>query len=176
MAIVRRFFDSAGAGTADGTSWANRAPLLSAGVVSTIIRGFDFTSDSLEAYIGPGTYAITSTLSTFTSPGGGSPTVNNSCSLMGCDSSGNLWIPPNLDWCSAQPTWNTAGMPLINNGSNQLFSNAGLILYGLNIIGSHAGTLVSTHAKSTWCYIENTASSTSASCMGSPSVLGENLS
>lgn len=156
MAIVRRYFSTSGAGAADGTTWADRAPFLSAGVISTIIRGFDFTSDSLEVYIGPGTYNITTVIATFT--GAAAPSVFNPCWFIACDSSGNKWEPPDPDWVSAQPMWDDSTMPVWTNGTNQFLNNSACGVYGLKMVGSHLGTVLSAHLASNWCYVENTVS------------------
>ncbi len=88
MATVTRYFSTAGAGTADGTSWANRAALFSGGAWSTVITGFNFTgSDSLECRIGPGSYTITASLASGLFAN--APTVSNPLILQGCDSSGS---------------------------------------------------------------------------------------
>lgn len=58
MALVTRYFDMSGAGTADGTSYANRAPLLSEGELNSIITSFDFSgSDALLCLLEPGIYS-----------------------------------------------------------------------------------------------------------------------
>lgn len=172
MAIVRRYFSTAGSGAADGTSWADRAAFLSAGVISTIIRGFDYTSDSLEVFLGPGTYTITTSISAFT--GAGVPTALNPCMFIACDSSGNRWVPPDPDWCSAQPMWSDTDMPIWNNGSNQLVSQAGVLLYGIKAVGSHNGVLISTHLSMNWCYVENTNGGTSTGASTGSGAIDEN--
>lgn len=116
MAVVTRFFSTTSAGAGDGTTWANRAALFSSGNWSSVITGFNFAgSDSLEARVGPGNYTCGQTLASglFSNP----PTVLNPVIIMACDSSGNNWSPPNPGWVSAQPTWDTTGMPVITCGS-----------------------------------------------------------
>jgi hypothetical protein len=113
MAIVTRYFSTTGAGAADGTSWANRAALFSAGNWSSVITGFNFAgSDSLTCLIEGGlSYTCSQTLNTTTITT--DPTAQNQLLLRACDSSGTPWTPPDPDWTSDQPPWSTSGMPTI---------------------------------------------------------------
>jgi hypothetical protein len=69
MALVTRYFDVTGAGAADGTSYANRAPLFVTGNLNSIIRGFSFAADALDCICEPGTYtqSVTVNAASFTS-------------------------------------------------------------------------------------------------------------
>ncbi len=120
MAIQQRYFSTVGAGAADGTSWANRAPLFNSGVWSTIISGFSFAgSDSLEVLVGPGTYTASSILSA-------SPTVANPLLIHGYDSvNSRKLIPANQSWKSSEP-FNATTMPLINSSVALLPNNTNI--------------------------------------------------
>lgn len=122
MAKVIRYFSTTSAGAGDGTSWANRASLFSAGAWSTIITGFSFGgSDSLECRIGPGTYSITVALS------GLSITAGNKCIIHGCDSSGELLIPP-YGWSSASGRFDDSLYPILSTSTNINTINTAAIL------------------------------------------------
>jgi hypothetical protein len=117
MAIVTRYFSTAGAGTADGTSWANRAALFSGGAWSTAITGFNFTgTDSLECRIGPGAYTITVSLASGLFAN--APTAANPLTFQGCDSSGARLAPPDPDWTSAEPAFTDTAFPALSATTN----------------------------------------------------------
>lgn len=112
MAQTIRYFDATGAGTADGTSWANRAQFYNAGAYSSVITGHNFTSgSSLLCYIN-GNHTVTSTLvsGTFTS---GAPSAARNMIWHGCDSSGNPLTPPDPDWISPLEPWDDSALPNI---------------------------------------------------------------
>src|SRR5689334_12015839 len=102
MAITTRYFSTTGAGAADGTTWADRAALFSAGNWSTVITGFNFAgTDSMVARVGPGNYTCSQSLASglFANP----PTIANPLILHACDSSGNLIDPPSPTWTADLP-------------------------------------------------------------------------
>lgn len=169
MAVVHRYFGVTSAGTGDGTSWANRAALLTSptGDWSSVIKSFDFSgSDSLVCWIGPGTYGDDTFFLDGLSPGDftNPPTQQNTLTLAACDSSGDPWEPPDPNWVSAQPCWDTSDMPEIRVGNVGIFDSMFLWAYGLRIVAS--GLTVDTlkeggHAE--WVVIENNSSGTSLS-------------
>lgn len=163
MAIVVRYFSTSGAGAADGTTWADRAALFSAGNWSSVITGFAFNgSDSLEARIGPGTYTCSQSLASalFANP----PTVANPLTLHGCDSSGNRLAPSNPGWQSAQPVDWDSGLPVIATTTNlQTFNLATLIARHIKLTASgRNGVVAGVTALMDWCIVENSTSSSSA--------------
>lgn len=131
MAIVERWFSTTTAGAGDGTSWANRADLFSAGNWASEITGHNFTSDSLVCYIGPGSYtqsqALTSSI--LTSYGN----ADDPLILAGCDSSGNV-LEFDDGWQSAQPstTWE-ATLPQITLSASHFTNLSYLVCKGLQI-------------------------------------------
>lgn len=127
MALVIRYFSTTSAGAADGTTWADRAALFSAGVWSSVITGFNFTGgDSLVARIGPGSYTCSQSLATgvFTS---GAPAIGRFLILEAADSSGDALAHPDPDWVSAQPAWDDSSMPVIATATNVATLEAGFI-------------------------------------------------
>ena len=127
MAIVTRYFSTSSAGAADGTTWADRATLLTSTAFSTIITGFAFNgSDSLRCLIGPGTNTPSTSLSggSFANP----PTVANPLEFHGCDSSGVVLEIANPGWTSDQPVWDDSGFPVIACTANQtIISNVFIV-------------------------------------------------
>lgn len=168
MALVTRYFGVSGAGAADGTSYANRAPLYTAGNWSSIITAFNFTSDTLLCLIAPGNYTCSQSLTSaiFSST---VPTNNEfSLNLSACDSSGVPWVCP-TDWSSASiPTWQN-DLPFIDHTANSAWVNLiGLNLYGMNVRRSNALLAANSRpfqsaSSMQWCYGEVTASSTAVS-------------
>lgn len=168
MALVTRYFSTAGAGDANGTSWANRAALFDgSGYWSSVITGFNFSgSDALECRIGPGNYTMSqSLLSTlFTN----APTAGNGLFIVACDATGALIDPPDPGWTAAMPVWDQATIPQItisgNFNLNLAHTSVRLLTF---IIGSvsNAQMILSTNIRSTdWVYID--CSSTNVSCVG----------
>ena len=142
MAIQQRYFSTVGAGAADGTSWANRAPLFVSGVWSAIISGFSFAgSDSLEVLVGPGTYTASAILSA-------SPTVANPLLIHGYDSvNSRKLIPANQSWKSSEP-FDATGMPLIESSVALLPNNSNISVRCCNCVftGGLGGLLGSSTA------------------------------
>lgn len=162
MAVITRYFSTASAGTGDGTSWANRAPLLDgSGNWSGIIKGFDFSgTDSLRVLIGPGTYTITETLqsSVFIN----APTQSNDLLIASCDASGDPLDPPDPDWVSSQPVWDLTNVPKIETGNITLFNLKYLSLFNLQFEVEGVTTVTLNEFESAeWLYILNYASGTS---------------
>lgn len=118
MALVTRYFSTTAAGAGDGTTWADRAALFSAGVWSTVITGFAFNgSDAMEARIEGGlTYtqgaALTSALFT------NAPTAANPLTLIACDSSGDRLADQSPGWKSPMPLWDVSLLPTIATTTN----------------------------------------------------------
>jgi len=169
MAVVTKYFDpTTGAGAADGSSWANRAPLIVAGAWGSVLTGFDFSgSDSLIALVGPGSCTPTAALSSgsFTR----APTAANQCYLQGCDSSGNALTPPDADWTSDQPAYTYSGFPEIGTTSNIATLNCDYVnsrCINFTATGRTSGAMIIESAAGrvdlSWCRIANSASNTSA--------------
>lgn len=178
MAVTTLYFGASSAGAADGTTWANRAAFVSGGAINTLISAFDFTSNSLIARIGPGTYALTTAIATFTGTTGPSQTFP--CFLEAALSDGTRWQPPDPDWCSAQPEWDaddaTYPMPVITTSSNiSTISSPHVVAYGLKMTASNRnGAIINTSRSYYWCQVINSTSNTSAgACIGA-TVLCEN--
>lgn len=167
MAVVTRYFSTASAGTGDGTSWANRAVLFSGGAWSTVITGFNFStgSDSLYCLIeGAKTYTITAGLATatFTS---GAPTVAKPIVFAACDSSGNALQPPDGNWTSDQPVFDTSGLPTLSTTTNILVFNLSTsttlcYLLKFTATGNTTNSVVQ-GATIDWCYVTCSSSNTS---------------
>jgi hypothetical protein len=169
MAIVTRYFSTAGAGAADGTTWADRAALFSAGNWSTVVTGFDFSgSDSLVCRIGPGTYTCSQSLASGLF--GNAPTVANALFVHGCDSSGNLLAIPDPDWTSDQAVAWDSGLPVIScSGNTAVFSLANLVL--VLIKGTFSGNTTTFPLNAAqlcdWCVFVHSGSNTAAVCINS---------
>jgi hypothetical protein len=117
MSLIERYFSTSSAGAGDGTTWADRAALFSAGNWSTVITGFNFAgSDALRARIGPGTYTCSQQLSTALFAN--APNVTNPLFMGGSDSSGNLLTPPAPTWTADQPTFDDSTLPVIATTTN----------------------------------------------------------
>lgn len=162
MALVDAYFSTTSAGTGDGSSWANRAALFSAGNWSTVITGFDFTSNSLRARVGPGNYTCAQSLASgiFTVAG---PSVATPIILHGCDSSGNLLSPADPDWVSAQPMDDSA-FPVIATSTNIRTINSAFCLLRavkLTASGSNGPVIVACGAAD-WISVINSTANTSA--------------
>jgi len=172
MAIVTRYFSTSGAGAADGTSWANRAALFSAGNWSTVITGFDFSgSDSLGVRIEGG---LTYTCSQAMASGlfSNAPSLANLIFFHGCDSSGNLLEPPDSNWVSCQAPFSTSTLPVIATSSNiytNSLANSSWRCIGFTASG-RTGAVVSVAAYN-WCAIINSTSSTIARGCDNPSIV-----
>ena len=116
MALVDRYFSTTAAGTGDGTSWANRAALLSAGSYSSVITSFDFSlGDGLRCLIGPGEYAPTQSLSNGILTN--TPTSTNQLMLVAVLDGGDLWEPPDPGWMSSMPEWDSSLCPIIRQAT-----------------------------------------------------------
>jgi hypothetical protein len=164
MALTVRYFSTSAAGAGDGTTWANRAALFSSGNWSSVITGFDFSANALECRIGPGTYTCSQTLNNTTITT--DPTIGNFLLLHGCDSSGNRLDPPDPDWTSDLPTWDTSGFPTIattgNTGTiNQAFVQMRCLV--LTASGTTGVFVVEACAAIDWCHIQG---SSTASLIG----------
>jgi hypothetical protein len=176
MAIVTRYFSTTGAGAADGTTWADRAALFSAGNWSTVITGFDFGgADSMLALIEGGlTYTCSQTLQAATFSVA-QPTAANNLVLHGCNSSGTILEPPDPDWTSDQPAFSDATLPIIPITTNIHAVNQAYIFPRLikftgsgNTTNPVAGGNISHHD---WCIIVNSTSNTNAKAVETNSTL-----
>lgn len=174
MALVTRYFSTTSAGAGDGTTWADRAALFDgSNNWSTIITGFTYTgTDSLVCMIGPGDYTCGQALTSAT-VGGTAPTTNgNHLVLQACDSSGNLWIPPDQGWSSAEPIWDISTMPHITGTVNgYTLDVSGIVARGIYFDTSASLSGIarnSTHYD--WCYFRNPNSNTGVNCIGAAGV------
>ena len=163
MAIVTRYFSTTGAGAADGTSWANRAALYSAGNWSTVITGFNFGgADSLNCLIGTGSYTCSQSLESGTFSVA-APTADNRLFLRNCDSSGNL-VVPDASFISDAGAIDTTAMPFINyTAAGRCVNTTGIVLYGLRIESAQNDGVVAQVLSVEQCYIVSTGSGSSAS-------------
>lgn len=168
MAITTRYFSTSSAGAADGTTWADRAVLFSGGAWSTVVTNFDFTSDSLLCYIGPGTHTITAALTTTVLVGASDPTASNPLVFHGCDSSGNPLTPPDEGWTSAEPAWDDSGLPVLDTTTNISTSTVPHHTYRLVKFTASGRTGAVIDCGSTtagfldWCVVTNSSANTSA--------------
>lgn len=166
MAVVTRYFSTSSAGAADGTTWDDRAALFSAGNWSSVITGFNFSgTDSLRAYIGPGSYTCSQSLASglFTN----APTSANPLILQGCDGSGVALTVPDPDWTSDQPAWDDSTLPVIASTTNVITVNlawCGLILIKFTASGRN-GSVISTFMGMEWCVVTNSTANTSATAL-----------
>ena len=165
MAITTRYFSTASAGVGDGTTWANRAALLDgSGYLSSIITGFDFTSNALFCHVGPGTYTLGQSLTNtlFTKP----MTTLTPLFLHGCDSNGNLLQPKNTAWKSSMAPWSSDGIPYLNFGSLYLSSLTNTFYYHINASGSRNGYVLTSITYAEWCKFYQTGSGTASYIAG----------
>lgn len=153
MALVDRWFSTAAAGAGDGTSWANRAALIAAGAFSNIITGHDFSVNGLRVRPGPGTYALTTALTTGSFAN--APTPANPIIWHGCDGSGNLLTPPNPDWISPSPAWDDSALPVIATSTNIVAITGTAASWFMRLVkftgSARQGPIVSTFAEASWC-------------------------
>jgi hypothetical protein len=161
-----RYFAVTGAGAADGTSHANRAALFSAGNWSTVLTGFNFTTDGMEARIETGSYSCSQSLASglFTN----APTAANQLIFVGADSSGNVLAIPNAKWRSPDPLWDTSGMPIIDTGSNIAMTNLGNTVFhlmGFTASARTGGACINAGSYH-WCYFSNSTANTAAIMIG----------
>ena len=162
MAIVTRYFGVTSAGAADGTTWADRAALLTAGVWSPVLLTFNFAgSDSLVCRIGPGTHTAAAALAAglFVS----APTLPNVLTMHGCDSSGNLLTPPDPDWVCAAPAWDDSGLPVIATTTNVATSSMASTLWRLIkfTASGRNGSMISTGVLD-WCSFADSTNNSAA--------------
>lgn len=166
MAIVTRYFSTTAAGATDGTTWADRAALFTAGVWSPVLITFAFNgTDSLKCLVGPGTYtcgaALTSGL--FANP----PSAANPLVFCGCDSSGVLLAAPDPNWLSAEPVFSAASFPVITTTTNVAtigIANVWCYLMKFTASGRNGGIITSV-AGLTWCHAINSTANTSATAI-----------
>jgi hypothetical protein len=163
MAIVTRYFSTTGAGAADGTSWANRAALYSAGNWSTVITGFNFGgADSLNCLIGTGSYTCSQSLESGTFSVA-APTADNRLFLRSADGSGNP-IVPDPSFISDARAITTTAMPFINyTAAGRCVNATGIVLYGLRIESAQNDGVVAQVLSVEQCYIVSTGVGSSAS-------------
>ena len=154
----------------DGTTWDKRAAIFAGGAWSGVIRNFNFSSgsDSLLCLIKGGeTTTITTSLNNahFLS---GAPTVARPLILHGCDSSGVILDPPDPNWTSDQPTFDTSTFPTLDCTANIFTldsSNTVARCIKITASGNTGGGQVRTISMQ-WCYVLTSASATNAACVG----------
>jgi hypothetical protein len=150
-------------GDGSGSSWANRAVLVSGSTWSTIITGWNFpSSGTLICYVGPGTYSVSGKLDTanITNP----PTVYAPLIFHGCDSSGNPLTPPDPDWKSNQEPWDDSSLPVLSSSGNiNIFNLSSFSCACLLKFVSSGNTTNSTFevGKTIWCHAVNSTSNAS---------------
>jgi hypothetical protein len=176
MAIVERWFSTTSAGAGDGTSWANRAALFSSGNWSSIITGFNFSVDSLIAYVGPGTYsnAQSMTSAIFTN----APTTSSvgRLSFVGCNNSGVRLQPHDPDWiCSSGPL-NVTDYPVIETSITIFGSSVCVYVEYLVLLRNSGNQIVtsSTGGFYRWCKVIHTANGSLVGCVSSNSAFYTN--
>lgn len=154
----------------DGTTWDKRAAIFAGGAWSGVIRNFNFASgsDGLLCLIKGGeTTTITTALSSahFLS---GSPTVGRPLFLQGCDSSGAPLSPPDENWTSDQPTFDTSTFPTLACTTNIYTVETGTCARCIKFTGtgntSQQGQVRSIFLQ--WCYVTSSASATGAIAYG----------
>lgn len=173
MAIVTRYFSTTSAGAGDGTSWADRAALLSAGAFSTVITGFNFSgSDSLQVAVGPGTYTVTTGLTT--GAFSNAPTANNPIIWHGCDSSGVLLSPSDPNWTSDLPAWDDSTLPVLETTTNIATITGTTTGWYYRLIkftaSGRQGAILSNVAGMDWCVVANTTSNNNTINIHNPGV------
>ncbi len=164
MSLVPIYFSTSAAGAGDGTSWANRSLLLSGGSWSTNLTGKAFNgSDAYEAFVGPGTYTCSTSLSSalFTN----APSAANTLTFRACDSSGVALAVPQPGWTSDQPvTWDT-NLPVIattTNISTINLANCAAILMKFTSSGTTTNATIASAVFLDWCIVDHSGSNTSA--------------
>lgn len=165
MAINTRYFSTAAAGDGTGSSWANRAALLSAGAYAAAMDSYDFSADGMLALIGPGTYVPTEALATaiFNS---GAPALGAPLYMQGCDSSGNILAPPNPDWTSDTP-FDDTGFPVFATASNiETITLLNCIFRCIKFTASARNGSVVGNGRYDWCSIINNTSNAAANALG----------
>lgn len=164
MAIVTRYFGASSAGSGDGTSYANRAQLINAGVWSSVITSFNFSgSDSLLALCGPGT--VTATAALTSGLFANAPSAANPLILHGCDGSGVQLTISDLGWISADTIWDDSGLPIITSTTNISTINlANCIVRFMKFTASGAtsSSVVNTCALADWISIVDSSNNASA--------------
>lgn len=167
MPVVTRFFSTTSAGTGDGTTWANRAALFSAGNWSSVITGFAFNgADSLACRIQGG---LIYTCSQAMASGlfANAPSVANLLFFHGCDANGDLLSPPDPDWVSCQGEFNTSTLPVIATTTNIVTSSLANVFWRLVAFtaSGRSGEILSA-GNIDWCSFVNTTANTSARGLG----------
>jgi hypothetical protein len=177
MALVTLFFSTAAAGAGDGSSWANRAALFTAGVWSPLITDGDFSGGSMRCLIGPGTYACGSDLTSAMFVAGAvgvAPAVSNPLYFHGCDSSGNALSPSNPDWMCVEPVdWDSV-LPVIASTGN--FTISAFILYRLMkfTASGRTGSIITSDGSMDWCVVQNSTSNAAANAVSNSSLVVTN--
>lgn len=158
MAIVTRFFDVSGAGSADGTSYANRAPLIVSGLFNNIIRSWPFNgSDALECALEPGIYTGLTTNMAFSVA---APTATKRLFFRTAG-----FTPPR--WLSAQPIWSRANMARIQANIASL-GIANTQWYGICFEASINSIMFANAVQHfDWCIGENAGSGAAVTTVGS---------
>ena len=169
MAIVTRYFSSTSAGNGDGTSWANRAALFSAGNWSSVITGFNFSgSDSLECRI-EGNVSYTCSQSLSTGLFANAPSAVNPLLISGCDSTGAILAIPNAGWVSSQGKFSTSTLPTIATSTNIVTCSLTNVFFNLiDFTASNCQQAMFSNGNATWCSFTNSTSNASAAGISVP--------
>lgn len=164
MAVQTFYWSTSAAGTGDGSSWANRAALLSGGSFSGTFQDIDHGADTILHLIGPGTYNISVALNA-ASFSEAAPGINSLAIFHACDSSGNIWTPPSPNWCSAEPVWDTSNMPVFAFSSTGQINLTHFAMRGFVV--SQSGTVVPLAGGRLfdWCSVSSSWSNAAAQCI-----------
>ena len=168
MAVITYYWSTSAAGSGDGTSWANRAALLSGGSFSGTFQDIDHGADTILHYVGPGTYNISVALNT-ASFSEAAPGITCPAIFHACDSSGNAWSPPSPNWCSAEPVWDTSTMPVFAFSSTGQINLTHFVMRGFVV--SQSGTVVPLVGGRVfdWCVVSSSYSNAAAQCINTVS-------
>lgn len=157
---IRYYSPTGAAGTGDGTTWANRAALFSSGNWSSVLTGFNHSTDSQIAFVGPGTGSNSQafTASLFTN----APSAQYPLLFAACDSSGNLVEPPDPAWCSPMPDWDDSACPIIQNSSGAIINcdHVSARMIRFEITGSNNASAFAGSGLAEWCVFLTNSSAT----------------
>lgn len=170
--IAIRYFAPTGAGAADGTTWADRAALLSAGSYTTPLTGYAFNTDAMEARVQGGqTYTPTQALASGLF--GNAPAIATPLIVVGCDSSGNVLAIPDPNWLSPMPAWSTSTLPVLNTTTN--IGTLNLTTVSCTLVAFTAsgrnGAVIQASLDISWCSVINSTANTAAVAISAVSAL-----
>lgn len=170
MALIERYFAVSASGSGDGSSVANAAALFDgSGNWSSVITGFDFSANGLRCRILPGAYTCAQSLAVaVTDP---DPTAANPLILHGADADGDLLTPPDPNWNSCQPAfdtaagWDSSDWPVIattGNIATITLAHCFLRLLKFTATGRTGGGVITTSGGMDWVSVVTSSSNTSA--------------